>query len=396
MTTFYSRFPPPSSSGGSGITQLTGDVTASGTGSVAASLVATSNATLTTLSALTTASALASVGTITSGTWSATTIGVTKGGTGTTTQFTTGSMVFSGASGVYSQDNTNIFWDNTNKRLGIKTASPATTLDVTGIIRATGTSSYIRLPNMTTTQRDAISTSSIEGSLIYNTTTAAVNAVIGGFGWSSFVNGPGSSVNNNIVTFNGTGGGSLNDSGVNITSQNVTGIHALTCTSLLGQNNNFVSLFGETYSDNPSVAAECAVRRARGSIASPNYPVNGDVVGDHAYYVLNSGAGDFVKSFALRGVYTGDGDTLDTELVFKNADDDTVASFAYDKTSTFYGLVDLSNIAAGTANIKITATSDTPTVTWGSIGETIKVSASPTGYMEINVGGSPRYIPFWT
>ncbi len=67
------------------ITSLTGDVTATGPGAAAASLVATANATLVTLSALTTASALATVGTITSGTWSASTIAINRGGTGQVT-----------------------------------------------------------------------------------------------------------------------------------------------------------------------------------------------------------------------------------------------------------------------------------------------------------------------
>ncbi len=62
---------------------LTGDVTTSA-GSVATSLVATSNATLTTLSALTTASSLSSVGTVTTGTWNATTVAIAHGGTGQT------------------------------------------------------------------------------------------------------------------------------------------------------------------------------------------------------------------------------------------------------------------------------------------------------------------------
>ncbi len=44
---------------------------------------------------------------------------------------TTGSVVFSAASGVVSQDNTNLFWDDTNNRLGILTNSPAVTLDLT-------------------------------------------------------------------------------------------------------------------------------------------------------------------------------------------------------------------------------------------------------------------------
>jgi len=67
-----------------GITSLTGAVTGSGSGAVATSLVATSNATLTTLSALTTASSLATVGTIGTGVWAGTTVAVAHGGTGVT------------------------------------------------------------------------------------------------------------------------------------------------------------------------------------------------------------------------------------------------------------------------------------------------------------------------
>lgn len=69
------------------INQLTGDITAGpamGSQSKVASLVATSNATLATLSALTSASALASIGTITSGTWNGTTVDLGHGGTGQT------------------------------------------------------------------------------------------------------------------------------------------------------------------------------------------------------------------------------------------------------------------------------------------------------------------------
>jgi hypothetical protein len=51
------------------------------------------------------------------------------GGTGTSTTFTQGSVVFAGASGVYAQDNTKFFWDNTNKYLGIG-GIPTTQLDI--------------------------------------------------------------------------------------------------------------------------------------------------------------------------------------------------------------------------------------------------------------------------
>jgi hypothetical protein len=78
---------------------------------------------------------ITAVGTITSGIWNGTLIGTTYGGTGTSTTFTTGSIVFAGASGVYTQDNTNFFWDDTNNRLGIKTNTPTKTLHVAGDIR---------------------------------------------------------------------------------------------------------------------------------------------------------------------------------------------------------------------------------------------------------------------
>jgi len=58
------------------------------------------------------------------------TLPVTNGGTGTATAFTAGSVVFAGASGVYTQDNANIFWDDTNNRLGLGTATPAQRLHV--------------------------------------------------------------------------------------------------------------------------------------------------------------------------------------------------------------------------------------------------------------------------
>ena len=47
-------------------------------------------------------------------------------------------MLFAGAAGVLAQDNANLFWDDTNNRLGIGTTSPAQKLDVNGTIRFGG------------------------------------------------------------------------------------------------------------------------------------------------------------------------------------------------------------------------------------------------------------------
>lgn len=60
------------------------------------------------------------------------TLGVARGGTGTGTAFTAGSVVFAGASGVYSEENATFFWNNTDKRLGLGTTTPLARLHSKG------------------------------------------------------------------------------------------------------------------------------------------------------------------------------------------------------------------------------------------------------------------------
>ena len=132
------------------------------------------------------------------------TIGVTVGGTGTTTQFTTGSVVFAGASGVYSQSNAQLFWDNSNSRLGLGTATPAAKLAVVG----TGYS-----PNITLTDAATIAWDTSTGQVATftfvssnRTVGAPTNLVNGGFyGLAVIQNGGSNTLTWNSV-FKWTGG----------------------------------------------------------------------------------------------------------------------------------------------------------------------------------------------
>ena len=74
-------------------------------------------------------------------------ISVTAGGVSTNsltdTALTLGSVPFTGAGGLISQDNANFFWDDTNNRLGINTNTPGNSLDVHG----SGTNPILALNN---------------------------------------------------------------------------------------------------------------------------------------------------------------------------------------------------------------------------------------------------------
>lgn len=130
---------------------MSGDIAITNAG--VTSIAATSNATFTTLSGLTTASSLATVGTISSGTWSATTVAVNKGGTGVTS-VTTSPTASSFAGWDASQ---NLSANNMVKKYATTaTAAGNTTLAVTdaGLQYFTGsTTQNVILPDATTLPR---------------------------------------------------------------------------------------------------------------------------------------------------------------------------------------------------------------------------------------------------
>lgn len=89
-----------------------------------------------------------------------------EGGTGTTTVMTTGSLPFIIASGIFSQDNANLFWDASNKRLCLLSATCVNTLDVnagrwfvTSSGAATATGETVNAPSSSSVARTTVGAS---------------------------------------------------------------------------------------------------------------------------------------------------------------------------------------------------------------------------------------------
>jgi len=108
------------------------------------------------------------------------TLTIAVGGTGTSTVFTQGSVIFAGASGVYSQDNSRFFYDATNHRLGIGTATPAYALDVYGAMQNIyGTNSFFSTVSSVNLGGNNGFTIQVQGKYAYVTDlSAAVLSVI--------------------------------------------------------------------------------------------------------------------------------------------------------------------------------------------------------------------------
>jgi len=125
------------------------------------------------------------LGTVASGTWQATTIAVSYGGTGLTS-LTTGRIPFGAGTSAFG-NSANLFFDSGNTRLGIGTATPAVTAAFVG-------TDSILVPKGTTAQQPT----GVTGYLRYNTTTNEFEGFSGSPGaWKSV---GGSAISNDTST----------------------------------------------------------------------------------------------------------------------------------------------------------------------------------------------------
>jgi hypothetical protein len=83
-------------------------------------------------------------------------------------------VVFAGASGVYSQNNGQFFWDGVNSRLGIGTTSPTVPLEVVGSIRAVGLLQRVNNSSLTLVGGDTFNTTG--ASIALRGSSSAFNA----------------------------------------------------------------------------------------------------------------------------------------------------------------------------------------------------------------------------
>lgn len=73
-----------------------------------------------------------------------------------------------------------------------------------------------------------------------------------------------------------------------------------------------------------------------------------------------------------------------------------VIRFKSTKVTQCAGNINLSAVATTSALFVIPATTNTPTVAFGTTSAgAIAATTTPAGYMQIEVGGAARYIPFW-
>lgn len=277
------------------------------------------------------------------------TLAVANGGTGTATAFTAGSVVFAGASGIYSQDNSNFFWDSSNHRLGIGTATPAVVLDIIGTsIRQSNTATdatnkafRFQTRNFTNAQNDFL--------LVFGQSKTSANTLIFGGGQT------GSTAASTIAFF--TGAGNNTDTGTARLTVDATGnvlISSLTASKLVftDSSKNLTST---------GIGTSAQFIKGDGSLDSSTYltanqtiTLSGDATGSGTTGIavtlatVNSNTGSFGSATAIP-VFTVNGKGLITAVTTANVLSNRLDQFATPNTDVAWGANKITGLKDPTA-----------------------------------------------
>ncbi|MFA5877624.1 MAG: hypothetical protein WC880_04680, partial [Candidatus Paceibacterota bacterium] len=164
-------------------------------------------------------------------------LGIASGGTATTTFYNGGVTFYNSTLGTLSQagDGKGLFWDEANKRLGLGTTSPVSTLSVQGNAYTSGTSFFGGAITATST---FTSTATSPNTLPYASTTALT---VSGNTFLTGLSGPnGLAINSAGQVYTAATSTLSTISGTLSTSQGGTGVNASAYTGIFGINNGVV------------------------------------------------------------------------------------------------------------------------------------------------------------
>lgn len=216
-----------------------------------------------------------------------------------------------------------------------------------------------------------------------------------------------------------TAGGSVDDGDhkykvIFVTSEGETAGSDASDTVTCGGGNNTVLLSNVPVSPNPRVTIRRIYRSKIGDLTTFYYA---GAIADNVTTVYSDSIDD-----ASLGAVLGNSNTTSAVYVSNSYDSANVCAHVLDTGRTFgssgvkllsirqlgtekayvnkdglgcfIGGVDVRDVAAGSPSLYITATTDSPSASWGASAG-VEVSVAPSGWMEIRVGTDVRYIPFW-